>query len=305
MGPEVKQRPEPEAGLALAGIGGAVLALGVLLLIVGDSEPTRGKVVLFGILAFGAALAVRLLIPGERYLRSAAIGTGAVGLAALVEAIVWDDTGTAWGSLLLGAAFIAAWALPGFLGRPLFLGVGALAVVVGIGQAVSDDEAGFTEAVPFSRGVLGGQGAIFLVLAILLVGLVFLLDRRGYHGVGTALVIPGLISTAIGIGDTVSRIGSETGGTLLVIAAGVAISLVGGYGERRATTWIGAIVAAIGVVSFFFAISEPDSVSGGGTLMLLAGAVLILTPLVVRTVQQSRAAGSRAADPPPFAPPSA
>jgi MFS family permease len=289
MGPEARLRPDPEAGLALAGIGGFVAAVGLLALILGDDD-SRGKLVLFGLLVFGAALAVRLLIASERYVRGAAVGAGAAGLAGLIGSVTWDSSDSAWASLLFGAAFIAAWALPGFLGRPLFLGLGVLAVVVSIGQALSDNTTTFIGDVRFTNGVVGDQGAVFLLLAIVLLGGVFFLDRRGYHGVATALVIPALISTAIGVGDTLSRIDNETGGAILVIVAGVVIALVGGYGERRATTWIGALVASVGVVGFLFSIVDPDAATSVGTTFLLSGAALIATPIVIQAIRQNRAA---------------
>ncbi|MFZ1489775.1 MAG: DUF2510 domain-containing protein, partial [Ilumatobacteraceae bacterium] len=48
MGPDARRRPEPEAGLALAGIGGLLLAAGVSILVIGESDPTRAKVALVG-----------------------------------------------------------------------------------------------------------------------------------------------------------------------------------------------------------------------------------------------------------------
>lgn len=297
MGPDARRRPEPEAGLALAGIGGLLLAAGVSILVIGESDPTRAKVALVGAAVFAVALVVRLALPAHRYLRAAAVGAGAVGLAELVGAAVWDSTDSGWASLLLGVAFFAAWALPGFLGRPLFLGIAVLAVVVSIGQATSDDSLAWNDEVGFTEGYVGSQGAVFLALAIVLLGLVFLLDRRGYHGVATALVVPALVSTGIGVGETLSRVSSATGTAILVVVVGLVVCLVGAYGKRRATSWLGAGVAAVGLVSLLVSIVDPESATSIAVVLLIAGALLVAAPLVVHLVRRSRQASPAATNP--------
>jgi hypothetical protein len=298
MAPDSRRRPDPEAGTALAGIGGAVLAVGLLTLIgdAGTEGSARGRLAIFSVIVFGVALAGRLLVTAQKDVRAAAVGAGAVGLAGVVTSITWTNAGKGWAYLLLALAFLAAWALPGFFGRSLFLGAGALSLVAALGQATSSSGSRLSNDVGAGRYV-GGQGAVFLIAAIALLALVFLLDRKGYRGTATALIIPALISTAVGIGDVVSKSG-QTGGSLLVILAGVVLALVGGYGERRATTWVGAAVASVGVVAFFFAVIKPDSVSKYSTMLLISGALLIVVPIVVEAVRRSRARSTPHFDPP-------
>jgi hypothetical protein len=301
MAPDSRRRPDPEAGTALAGIGGVVLAVGLLTLIgdAGTEGSARGRLAIFSIIVLGVALAGRLLVTAQKDVRAAAVGAGAVGLAGVITSITWSNADKGWAYLLLALAFIVAWALPGFFGRSLFLGVGALSIVAALGQATSSSGSRLGNDIGAGRYV-GGQGAVFLVAAIALLGLVFVLDRKGYHGTATALIIPALISTGVGITDVVSKTG-QTGGALLVILAGVVLALVGGYGERRATTWLGAAVAGVGVIAFFVAVMKPDSASSLSTMLLISGAVLVLVPIVVEAVRRSRAAPQQ----PHFGPPTA
>ncbi|HOF17485.1 MAG TPA: sigma-54 dependent transcriptional regulator, partial [Phycisphaerae bacterium] len=69
--------------------------------------------------------------------RSAAVGAGAPALVGLGGAITWKNTGDAWALLVIALMLLAAWALPGFRGRPLMLALGALFVVAAIGRATA------------------------------------------------------------------------------------------------------------------------------------------------------------------------
>ena len=89
----------------------------------------------------------------------------------------------------------------------------------------------------------------------------------------------------------------------VVRATGVVISLVGGYGERRATTWIGAAVTAVGVVAFWVSTIKPDSTSSVSTTMMLGAAVLIVAPIVVELVKRSRSPEQALPAPAHFDPP--
>jgi hypothetical protein len=105
--------------------------------------------------------------------------------------------------------------------------------------------------------------------AALIVGLVFLgagaaLDRRGYAGAATPFVAVGAIETLAG---AIVLGGNESVllGGLLAIAAGVAVGLVGGRGDRRrATTWIGAIAVFAGCVAIIVDIAPSSAAALGG-----------------------------------------
>ncbi len=290
LGPEARNRPDPEAAVTLAGLGGLVVAFGILVLVadgVDSVDGARGKLGILSALIVGGGLAIRLLVKTQTALRSAAVGMGAVGIFGLGAAIMATNADSASAPLLIGLMYIAAWILPGYRGRTVMLGLGALLLVSALGQATSSDSS--NNAFSDADQVVGSGGIVLLLAGIVLLGAVFVLDRRGYHGVGTSLVVAALIATAAGVGQTVIKL-NDTGGSFLIIATGVIICLVGGYGERRASTWIGALVTTIGVISFLGTAMEPDSVTSISTLLILAGLLLIFVPVIVNAIRTSRAA---------------
>ena len=287
LGADGRDRPAPRLSIALAGGGGALVALGITAAIFGDSG-SRGSAFGAAVLILGAALAIRFVVHGQPDLRSAAVGAGVVGLFVLGIAIADDDIGAAWASLVVGLLFLAAWVLPGFRGRPLMLGIGTLLLVSALGSATSSDASsdGVLGGVPFNDTV-GNQGVVFLLAAAALLGLVWWLDRAGYRGVGTGLVVPALVSAFVGAAQIADGI-DNAGGALLVFAVGLAVCFIGSHGDRRATTWWGALLATIGVVAFFFTTMKPDSVSSTAGMLVISGALLIGGPAVFRAVRASR-----------------
>ena len=139
---------------------------------------------------------------------------------------------------------------------------------------------------PF-RDVVGDQEVVFLLAAALLLGLVWWLDHAGYFGVGTSLVVAGLISAFVGVGQATSNL-DDAGAAILIIAVGLFVCFVGSHGDRRATTWWGALLATIGVVGFFGSVMTPDSVGSTAGMLLISGAVLIGGPAVVRAIRASQ-----------------
>ena len=89
---------------------------------------------------------------------------------------------------------------------------------------------------------------MYLVGAGSILGLTWWLDRRGYRGTATGLCAAGLTAALIGTVLLGNEFG-DTSGPLLVLVVGIVICIVGTHGERRATTWWGAALAAIGIVS--------------------------------------------------------
>ncbi|MEO7398282.1 MAG: DUF2510 domain-containing protein [Ilumatobacteraceae bacterium] len=296
LGPDARDRPAPRLAPALAGAGGAVVALGIVAGVVGN-DGSRARTFAAAIVVLALALAVRLFVKGHVEPRSAAVGAGVIGVFAFGFAIVADDARDAWGILVVGLLFLAAWVLPGFRGRPIMLGIGALLMVFSLGAATGSDD-GTNEIladVPFID-VVGGKEAVFLVAAAALLGLVWLLDRAGYRGVGTSLVVAALVSAFVGVAQASSNIGS-VGTAVLIFAVGIVVCLVGSHGDRRATTWWGALLVTIGAVAFFAAVMDPDSIGSTAGMLLISGALLIVGPAIVRLIRSSQ----NRSDPPPSA----
>ena len=70
------------------------------------------------------------------------------------------------------------------------------------------------------------------------------------------------------------------------------VALVGDHGQRRATTWFGAGVAAIGTVAVFAAMLKPNGTSDTATMFILSGLALVVVPAVAKAIRVSRAAAS-------------
>lgn len=302
LGPDAKVRPEPDVTIALAGIGGALVALGVVALAadidnLGDIDDVRGKLAIFSIVVIAGVYAVRLFVR-QRELASAAVGAGAVGIFGLALAITYNTSSQTLPLLLLAAMYLAAWLLPGLRGRPLMLGLAALAAVSALASLTDD------QRVDVSSNGNGGQGIAFLLFGAVLLLLVFLLDRAGYAGVATSVVVAALISTFVGAAQVVGSIGDATGGAFVMTLVGLAVCVVGTHGHRRASVWLGAAVAGAGTAVFLFSATQPSSVGGVAATLVLAGGLLLGGALVFELI---RANNGKPATPTgsPLPPPSA
>ena len=148
-------------------------------------------------------------------------------------------------------------------------------------------------------------GIIVLLLGGLLAIGVWQLDRRGYHGVATSLVAATLLSVLGGTGSLYAALGGE-GATLATAGVGIVISLVGHAGKRRAMTWWGSGITAVGFVAFVVIAMEPEKKASIAAVLVLAGAVLIVVPMVLARMRRTpSSASSPASTPPPQAPPTA
>ena len=300
MAPDSRERPKPKLSIALSGLGGVLGAGGIVALILGD-DASRTKTVLAGILVTAIAVAIRLFIQSPQEVRSAAVGAGIIGLIALAAGIVGDSfADNEWvPAAVIAALFLAAWALPGFFGRTIMLGIGTFSVVAAVASAIDNNSAvsdsrSINVNVPFFDRV-GNQGYVFLVMGAILMGLVYLLDRKGFRGTATGLVASGLLSTAIGLVALVTKFG-ETGGPVLSVAVGALVCFVGSNGQRRATTWAGAAITTIAVAALVANMVKPNSSNEIGTVGVLSAAVLIGGAIVAAKVRANGAANGSTGD---------
>ena len=320
MGDDARLRPRPSLRTALAGIGGVMVAAGLLIAIVGENA-SRGKLAGVSLVLLLAALVLRLLVKIPE-VQAAAVGMAVVAIPTFAgAATISDGSGGALTYLLGAALFLAAWALKGFRGRTLLLGLGLLTMVGVFSTLISDVSQDkcetYIEDNDFDRYFeecqsyvsdgsagnlflpnsvtdnLGDQGIVYLVSAALLLAATWWLDRRGYHGTGTGTVVAGLISAVAGAALLADEFG-DTGGPIMVVVVGVLVCLVGAHGARRSTTWWGAVLASIGAVAFVAVQWEPQSVSSTGGVAIVTGAVLIVAPLIGAPLR--RALAQRADD---------
>ncbi len=331
-GPDSLERPLPSLRAAVAGLGGAVLAGGLLAATLGDG-PSRGQQIAISIAVLAAAWALRTFVKVDE-VRAAAVGMAVVSIPASVAAVTGNDgTSGFWSLLALATVFIAAWALPGFKSRSLLLALGALALVGAFGSLTSNDTSAadrcnqYLDAGDFdsfdaecqdvdpgdeSSNLLpsaftdnvGDEGTIYLIGGALYLGLTWWLDRRGHRGTATAFAGAGLVSTLVG---TILLAGEFEGSSapVFVLAVGLVVAFVGSHGARRATTWWGAVLTAIATVWFVAIQMEPDSTSNVGGMLVVAGLALVAIPLLdnpIRAAMKARKSGGTTPDAPPPTP---
>lgn len=299
LGPDAKERPAASLHTALAGAGGAFVGAGVILACIGQSF-SRGRAFVAGLLAVGGGVAIRMLLPKHLELGAAAVGLGAVGIAAIAGATVGDSV-SALPFVVATLLYLAAWVAPGFRGRPLMVGLGAFSVVLTLAAATTSDGAFCDEYSCSTEDVLFEQlqraGVAFLVSAALLLGLVWLSDRHGFRGIGTGLAASALLAAAIGTGATMSNLGG-VGGGILIALVGLIICAVGSHGARRATTWYGATTAANGIVALMVGMFTPESTGDSGALLVVGGLLLIGIPIAIAQRKTIAAALNTSATPP-------
>ena len=294
LGVEARTRSTVHLSIALAGVGGVVAAAGIGIAILGDSDSSRPRNLTAAVVILALAYAIRLGVKSQPEARSAAVGAAAVGIPALAAAIT--NTGDGGGTAVLAAVFfIAAWAAPGMRGRPLLLGEGAVSIVLALTTFDNTDTTVNTGLFNFGpANVIGGKSWMFVIAAVALLALVWWLDAKGYHGVGTSVVVAAVLSTAFAVLKVVEDL-SSTSSALLLAVGGLAVAVVGDHGQRRASTWFGVAVAAIGTVAAFISALEPSSAGDTATSLIFAGLALVVVPLAVKAIRASRASGGSVA----------
>ncbi len=287
LGPDAKERPVPGLRIAVAGLGGAVLSIGVLIAAAGENT-SRGALIGTSIALIAIAWVLRWFV-GIPEVGSAAVGMVVVGIAVFsVAATVTSGSTGSLTALLMAALFIGAWAAPGFRGRNLLLGLGALALVVSLGALVGGGSDQDVVSLPnVITESVGRQGSVYLFGASILLAATWWLDQRGFRGVGTALVGAGMVSSLIGTALLVQQLG-DASGPLFISLVGLAVCVVGSHGGRRATTWWGAALLAGGFVAFVAVVVEPSSSTAAGGVGIGAGVLLVVVPIVVDIVRRNQ-----------------
>jgi hypothetical protein len=287
MGMPARERQRPSLRHAVAGLGGAILAGGAIILSAGEST-NRTSVTIVGAALVVVAWLLRRFVRVEE-LAAAAVGMVVIGVAAFVIGLtVSDTTGGFLTGLLAALLFLALWVAPGFRGHNLLLALGLNALLAAFGSLSGGlSNADNTDALLPSglTDTIGRQGAIYLVGAALLLAGTWWLDRRGYRGAGTALCASGLSAAGAGVVLLLDNFG-EISGPLFVLAVGLAVCVVGSHGGRRTTTWTGAALVAGGMVALIIAIVKPDSTQAAGITGLVAGALLVAVPLAAAPLRR-------------------
>jgi hypothetical protein len=299
MGHPALERSTPSLRTSVAGVGGAVVAAATLATVAGD-EPDRTVMTIVAVALVAAGLLLRR-VGKVAELAAASVGLAAVGVLAVAGFGAFrGDRAATLAALAAAVLFLGLWALPGFLGHNLMLGAGLLALVGTLGSLTSSTRDAFDleggELLPTEvTDNLGSQGVVYLAAAAALLGLTWVLDRRGYRGTATAACAAGLLSSLVGVALLADRFG-DTSGPVFVCIVGFLVCLVGSHGGRRATTWTGAALASVGLVAFVAVQVKPDSTTAAGVTGIVAGALLVALPAVAAPLRRRAGRASAGSD---------
>lgn len=295
LGPLAAERPPPSIGRAMAGVGGVLVAAGVVLL--GGqrwaSSGSSGLAVLLALalLAAGVAATVRASP------HAAVAGVGASGVAAPALAFFLSAGGgfpsVREVALLAGILLAVLYAVGPWRGHTFHL---AILVAAGWLLALSFADLGIGGSAFGGFGdtvgdALSTAGAASMVLALVYLGLGSWLHDNGLEGMATPFLAVAALALPTGAFAVTRDLGGATVGVVGVVV-GAAVAFVGARCGRRGTTWSGVAVAALGVVGLADAVSDRTSVVA--VAVILAGAAVVaVAPQVAALV----------GEPPPAPPP--
>jgi hypothetical protein len=159
-----------------------------------------------------------------------------------------------------------------FFGTPTFESTGS-EIDPTTGEIIGGDFSGdgfgpsFHSPDPATIGMLSlGLGVAFLVCGRLL-------DKGGRHGAATPFAFAALPCLTIGVIALAPDL-EAAGSGLLMVAIGLALAYLGATVWRRATTWIGGGVAALGLAVFLGDMAG-DSATTAGMLFIAGGIGLV------------------------------
>jgi hypothetical protein len=312
MGARAGRRAEPRLWISLAGAGCALAVAGVVI-ISGDAQVGEGGFS-DGSRVPGILLCLVVAAGGYALLHwfadtpAATAGVTAIALAVppFFYFLTFDADGTPpWSAeaiLALSAlVWLVSYAMGPARGRPLLLGVGLVAVVLLAFQFIEEPfstgfETTFVDESPFEQDEpLPGDepfpgdgfisqgdepdpttlGIISLVFGAAYLAAARLLDRRGFAGTATPLVVVSLAAIPAGIAFLGEDLEAAGAGAAAIVA-GLVVAWLGARSGRRASTVIGAGGVALGIVLIIADAMEESSPTSIGIALLVAGGSVAL-----------------------------
>lgn len=318
----LEHRPDTRFGHAAGGVAGALVVAAMVAFVAAiDNDDPQVAGALLSIVVIAAAVFAGYWKRGP--IRSAAVTAVVLALPLLwIFTVIGDGNDVARSDIrlvliLIAVSYVAMYVLTWTRGRAVLLG-GALFVLASwITFEVADGSTPFSlggVSGPFGRlgtsNPFGDDNSRAVAVVMVLIGLGLLaataiLDRRNRHGVATPFLVVGAIYAIFGayaLGVDMESV-YETG--IFVALAGLAIGAAGIFGDRRATSWLGALVLLGGAVTVVAQGTE-DSASGSGgeelfgLFALVAAAVLLVIGIfVARMAHEPLDGGEPAVERPP------
>lgn len=297
LGVAARRRPGPSLATGLAGAGGALVALGVVVLAGERWADTRrpGLSVLLAAAVVAAGL-VGMMQPANhlRAAAAAAAGLAAPGLAFFL--VAGDGVPSFRQFAVVSGVMLAAMYLVGpWRGHTFHLAI--LAVAGWLAAVALVDISPWSglprgDAFRSLSSVVTDAGAVSMVVGVVYLLAGWWLDREDLKGMATPLL--GVGSAALLLGAlVVGQSEGDVAGGVLAVASGAALCAVGAVTSRRGTTWAGLVAVALGVIALVDAAAGDESVVLGSVLLAAAGAALVgLAPRVGARLHPAAGSGS-------------
>lgn len=276
LGPLAVRRPPPSIGRAAAGVGGALLAAGVVVF-GGDRWASSGSSGL-GLALTGGLLVASLTVMRRPPSPLAVAGVAASGVAAPALAFFLTAGGGFPSlrevALLAGILLVGLYVVGPWKGHTFHLSVLVVAGWV-VALSLGDLGAGRSVLGGFASvaDIVAGAGAASMVIGVAYLGLGSWLHDEGLEGMATPFLAVAALALPLGA-LAVLRDSADALQGLVALAVGAAFALVGARCGRRGTTWIGVGLAAFGVVGLASGLADGAAVLA--VLVALAGAGLVV-----------------------------
>ncbi|WP_229022962.1 DUF2510 domain-containing protein [Actinomarinicola tropica] len=294
----MRARPEGSVGVAVAAAGGVLGVLGAFVTISETDGRTPSNLVAVLVLLAAYALA----LAGPAWTRPAALAGGVVAPLVLAGNLAPELDGRMaiiLPALLAGGAWLAMFLAPGLRGAPVLVAGALLAAWAAFTGATAPTNDAFRSVEVYGMGGTGywdapvnpiGQGESTLVVALVVVCVAAVLDRRGWRVLATPFIAVGVVLGFVGVSSVTSGVDSIAASAVLVIAVGGVIAVVGGSGRRRGSTWIGTGLAVAGIVALLADLVD-DPTGAGVLLVLIAAGLVAGSQAIERAVAPAVASG--------------
>jgi hypothetical protein len=294
-----RRRVVPTLWNAAYAVAGFVGATGIIALLVGGGDsPNRALTAILSLF-----LAVSMMVFEEKFpgrFSSGVVAATIVATLAFWLAVCVSPEDSSPGQVGAALAFtILSLVLlyffePHVAGLTPLIGVGAVMLLGMIVLNTTPDEVSdpFCESslgscISFDDLVESGVNSalsLMLVVGIVFLAAAFVLDRKGRHGAATALIPAGAIAFMAGITKIVAGYDENNfAGGLVLVLGGAGMMLVGHNGNRRFSTWFGALAVLGGI----YGISAQESVVGTALVSVLLVSGLTAAAVVLQNRLES------------------
>lgn len=272
---------------AMAFVAGSLAAVAFLLLSLWsltDSDSTAGAVTWSVVGCVLAYVAVRfvskeLIVGGTTMFLPLAIATVLLLFRSAIE-----DGNVGFPFVVGGLVLAVAWAMPILRARPallsgslLLVGLGLLALIQQSAIKNSADCAYdgdcLSDPASLAEQLANKSSTVALLLGIVLLGVAWTLDRRGWPSLGRTFIGVGIVFEVGGAWGVYGSSGDQTAGALLLAVAGGILIAVAASQNRKSSFVIGAVGSTLGIVFFFLALLDDSESPFALAFLLILSAV--------------------------------